>query len=370
VVDGKQPSGKTKVLYDTAVQKLLGEVGLSPGLLDAANKSEWHNMTIPEARAAQARAASGVAANQVAAKRPSAVTKGAASSTSRAAASGASVTRRQLEHAKVLGKTSTATKLTLEVVRETNDGKLKSAFLVFGNFVEWNGRRRSSQVPVKELTPQNYFIDGKSWFNLRMPKEYSIFFADMDNAVASFLFDAPIDPTRQPKIAEVLNTLKQRSKSLEDFRYKLYKLNGASTCLDNDILPTQFQLIGKPVSAGVHFPPAFTRVNPAMAYAQEHSLEFLTSKGQALHSDGSITPITAENSVAYTKIVGLDEHRGIFAVVAFEGVFKFNYKGNLLFRVVPHLLRYTLLDVDTTLPSAHFTPSKDCIGRPVDDYDD
>jgi hypothetical protein len=46
VVDGKQPSGKTnlKVLYDFAVQKLLGEVGLS--LLDAANnlKSEWHNI--------------------------------------------------------------------------------------------------------------------------------------------------------------------------------------------------------------------------------------------------------------------------------------------------------------------------------------
>jgi hypothetical protein len=40
VVDGKQPSGKTKVLYDSAVQKLPDEVGLS--LLDAANKSEWH----------------------------------------------------------------------------------------------------------------------------------------------------------------------------------------------------------------------------------------------------------------------------------------------------------------------------------------
>ncbi len=94
MVDGKQPSGKIKVLYDSAVQKLLDEVGLS--LLDAANKSEsvteWHKITRPEALAAQARAASGVSA-QVAAKRPSqaAVTKGAASSTSRAAASGASV---------------------------------------------------------------------------------------------------------------------------------------------------------------------------------------------------------------------------------------------------------------------------------------
>ena len=51
VVDGKQPPGKTKDLYDS-VQKLLDELGLS--LLDAANKSEWHNITRPEALAARA----------------------------------------------------------------------------------------------------------------------------------------------------------------------------------------------------------------------------------------------------------------------------------------------------------------------------
>jgi hypothetical protein len=69
----KQPSGKTKVLYNSAVQKLLDEVGLTGSLLDAANKSEWHNITRPEALAAQARAASGNSA-QVAAQRPSAFT--------------------------------------------------------------------------------------------------------------------------------------------------------------------------------------------------------------------------------------------------------------------------------------------------------
>jgi hypothetical protein len=52
---GKQPSGKTKDLYEYAVQKLLDELGL--GLLDASNKSEWHNIiniTRPEALAARA----------------------------------------------------------------------------------------------------------------------------------------------------------------------------------------------------------------------------------------------------------------------------------------------------------------------------
>jgi hypothetical protein len=56
VVDGKQPSDKTKVLCDSAIQKLLDEVGLS--LLDHAahwqlvnnlkGDSEWHNITRPE----------------------------------------------------------------------------------------------------------------------------------------------------------------------------------------------------------------------------------------------------------------------------------------------------------------------------------
>ncbi len=69
VVDGKQPSGKTKVLYDSAVQKLHDEVGLSLLQVDAGNKSEWHNITRPGpgALAAQARAASGFSA-QFAAK--------------------------------------------------------------------------------------------------------------------------------------------------------------------------------------------------------------------------------------------------------------------------------------------------------------
>ena len=80
-----------------------------------------------------------------------------------------------------LGKTNTATKLTFTVMRETIDGKLKSTFPCFGQFARWNGRRMSSQVPVKELTPENYFIDGKSWLNLKLPIEYSQVFDDIDN---------------------------------------------------------------------------------------------------------------------------------------------------------------------------------------------
>ena len=107
-----------------------------------------------------------------------------------------------------------------------------------------------------------------------------------------------------------------------------------------------------------------------MAYAQQHGLEFVTSKGQWLQSNGTITPITAENSVAYSRIDGLVENRAIFAIVAFEGVFGFNIKGELYFRVVPHLLRYTILDVDVPLTTSYSTPSRNYNGHPVDDYDD
>jgi hypothetical protein len=53
VVDGEQPFGRIKDLYDSAVHKLLGELGLS--LLDASN-SEWHIVARPEALAAPAAA--------------------------------------------------------------------------------------------------------------------------------------------------------------------------------------------------------------------------------------------------------------------------------------------------------------------------
>jgi hypothetical protein len=77
------------------------------------------------------------------------------------------------------GKKNTATKLTFNVMRQTNDGKLKSTFPFFGQFERWNGRRMSSLVPVKELTPEIFFIDGKSWLNLKLPIEYSKVFEDL-----------------------------------------------------------------------------------------------------------------------------------------------------------------------------------------------
>ena len=265
---------------------------------------------------------------------------------------------------------TTKHKVCFEMLRETFDGKLKKAFPLVGHYVRENGYRVSSQVPLRELTKQTYYKYGKSYMNLKVPTELYPLFDNIDNAAAAFLFDTRFDATH-PKIADTITKLKQRCKTLEEFKDTLYDLDGAYECLDNGaILPTQFQLIGKSIPAGVRFPAAFTSVNPAMAYAQQHNMEYIASKGQSLQSNGTMTPITAENSVAYSNIDALVENRAIFAIVAFEGVFGFNFKGDLYFRVVPHLLRYTILDVDVPLPTSDFTPSKNYNGHPVDDYDD
>ena len=78
------------------------------------------------------------------------------------------------------------------------------------------------------------------------------------------------------------------------------------------------------------------------------------------------------NTRAYTEIDGLDDGRTMFAIVSFEGVLNFTAEGRLYYRIGAHLqIRYTLLDVDGTLPRSISTPSRDHLsGNPVDDFDD
>ncbi len=64
----------------------------------------------------------------------------------------------------------------------------------------------------------------------------------------------------------------------------------------------------------------------------------------------------------------------MFAIVSLEGILNFTAEGRLYCRVGAHLHRYTLLDVDGTLPRAMSAPSQDRLsGNPaagVDDFDD
>jgi len=112
-------------------------------------------------------------------------------------------------------------------------------------------------------------------------------------------------------------------------------------------------------------------LNPAIAYAKANGRNFSMAQGYSLHPDGTLTEHTVANTHAYTEIDGLDDGRPMFAIVSFEGVLSFTAEGRLYYRVGAHLHRYTLLDVDGTLPRAMSTPSRDRLsGNPVDDFDD
>ena len=63
----------------------------------------------------------------------------------------------------------------------------------------------------------------------------------------------------------------------------------------------------------------------------------------------------------------------LFAIVSLEGVLNFTAEGRLFtyYRIGEHLHRYTLLDVDGTLPRSISTPSRDRLSvNLVDDFDD
>ena len=112
-------------------------------------------------------------------------------------------------------------------------------------------------------------------------------------------------------------------------------------------------------------------MNAAIAYAKANGRNFSMPQGYSLHPDGTLTEHTVDNTRAYTEIDGLNDGRPMFAIVSFEGVLNFTAEGRLYYRVGAHLHRYTLLDVDGTLPRSMSTPSRDRLsGNPVDDFDD
>ena len=95
------------------------------------------------------------------------------------------------------------------------------------------------------------------------------------------------------------------------------------------------------------------------------------AQGYSLHPDGTLAEHTVTNTRAYTEIDGLDDGRTMFAIVSFEGVLNFTAEGRLHCRIGAHLHRYTLLDVDGTLPRSISTPSRDRLSvNLVDDFDD
>jgi hypothetical protein len=141
--------------------------------------------------------------------------------------------------------------------------------------------------------------------------------------------------------------------------------------VDDGVLLLTHQLIGPSNPGAVRISDEFANLNAAIAYAKANGRNFSMSQGYSLHPDGTLTEHTIENTRAYTEIGGLDDGRPMFVIVSFEGVLNFTAEGRLYYRVGAHLHRYTLLDVDGTLPRSMSTPSRDRLsGNPVDDFDD
>ena len=94
------------------------------------------------------------------------------------------------------------------------------------------------------------------------------------------------------------------------------------------------------------------------AAAIRDSPNFSMPQGHSLHPNGTLTEHTMDSTRAYTNIPGLDDgpdlrHRRIRRRP------QLHRRGKDVLPSPGHLLRYTLLDVDSTLPRSISMPSKD-----------
>ena len=184
----------------------------------------------------------------------------------------------------------------------------------------------------------------------------------MDAAAASYLFNLEVDSTRHPKIAALLRNLRINcGDDVSAFKNALLGLEGAHATVEDGVLLLTHQLIGQSNPGAVRISDELANLNAAIAYAKANGRNFSMSQGYSLHPDGTLTEHTIENTRAYTEIGGLDDGRPMFAIASFDGVLKFTAEGRLYYRVGTHLHRYTLLDVDGTLPCSMSTPS---VSRP------
>jgi hypothetical protein len=221
------------------------------------------------------------------------------------------------------------------------------------------------------LSKHNFF-QAKLNYYLQTPPETTPLYNQMDANAARYLFDMEIDPTRHPRIASFLRDLKNNSgNDVSAFKDALLGLEGAHATVDDGVLQLTHQLVGPSNPGAVRISDELANLNPAIAYAKANGRNFSMAQGYSLHPDGSLTEHTIENTRAYSEIGGLDDGRPMFAIVSFEGILNFTAEGRLYYRVGAHLHRYTLLDVDGTLPRSISTPSRDRLSvNPVDDFDD
>jgi hypothetical protein len=222
----------------------------------------------------------------------------------------------------------------------------------------------------------NYFIKGRIQLLFAPRPGSEKFLSELDDLLVRFLYHLDLDRVRQPKLYTIIEDVKARSDgTIGNFASLLWELDGASRLTDDRVLKLVLKLqhltIGKVNPGAVRLAPMQRNQNLGAAYAELSGREFSMPHGQSLHPDGTLTELTMDNTATFSAVPGLDDGRPIFVVVAFEGVFSITSENKVFLRVQPHLLRYTQLDVDGTLPRRLSTPMRDpYCSNPPDDFDD
>ena len=211
-----------------------------------------------------------------------------------------------------------------------------------------------------------------AWF-VGIPSELQQKCDEIDELAARFIFEYPFHPARQPKLHNIVQTLKTRSENnFSAFMSLLFELDGAyRTSEANGILQLTHPLIHKAKPTVVNVDPKLCGLNTAYDFTLNGAdRKFSFPLAERHHPTDGLTKLTAADTATFTRFDGLDNGRPLFAVVSFEGVMSVSGDGKLYFRVGAHLLRFVLLDVDGSMPRFSTPPRDSSNNHAIDDFDD
>jgi len=251
-------------------------------------------------------------------------------------------------------------------------GKLKNAVGIFALYQSDYRRRSSTTGGTTPVTKDNHYMQRVSLLT-GVSSELEEKCDELDEIAAEYVLQYPFHPARQPKLYNVVQTLKARSdNNSRAFKSRLYDLDGAYPTLEGPgVLQLTHPLITKGKPTVVNADPTLRGLNTAYDFTLNgHDRTFSFPHAERHNPTDGLTRLTAANTATFTQFEGLDNGRPLFAVISFEGVMSVSNEDKLYFKVAAHLLRFVLLDVDGTMPILS-TPSRDASNNhAIDDFDD
>jgi len=250
--------------------------------------------------------------------------------------------------------------------------KLKNAVGFVALYQADYGRRSSTTGGTTPVDTNNHYTQKVSLLT-GVSSELEEKCDELDEIAAEYIFQYPFHPARQPKLYNVVQTLKARSdNNSRTFKSRLYDLDGTYHTKEG---PSRLQLTHPLITKGkptvVNADPTLRGLNTAYDFTLNgHDRTFSFPHAERHNPTDGLTRLTAANTATFTRFEGLDNGRPLFAVISFEGVMSVSNEDKLYFKVAAHLLRFVLLDVDGTMPILS-TPSRDASNNhAIDDFDD